>query len=142
MSEQLFDVVFFGMLQSGKNKETALENMAAMFKTDTNKLAPYFAGGRKGIKGNVNAETAEKYLLALENVGLVIKVEACAIEQDKTQTDVADNKTSSASTDKLNVVMNYLTGTGFRTGRIKHSCIQIIRTQISMERKKRKAKGE
>ncbi len=41
---------------------------------------------------------------------------------------------------KLNVVMNYLTGTGFRTGRIKHSCIQSIRTQISMERKKRKAK--
>lgn len=48
----------------------------------------------------------------------------------------------SASTDKLNVVMNYLTGTGFRTGRIKHSCIQTLRTQISMERKKRKAKGE
>ena len=50
--------------------------------------------------------------------------------------------TGSASTDKLNVVMNYLTGTGFRTGRIKHSCIQTLRTQISMERKKRKAKGE
>lgn len=45
------------------------------------------------------------------------------------------------STDKLNVVMNYLTGTGFRTGRIKHSCISTLRTQISMERKKRKAKG-
>lgn len=41
---------------------------------------------------------------------------------------------------KLNVVMNYLTGTGFRTGRIKHPCINSIRTQISMERKKRKAK--
>jgi len=50
--------------------------------------------------------------------------------------------TSIASSDKLNVVMNYLTGTGFRTGRIKHSCIQSLRTQISMERKKRKAKGE
>ena len=50
--------------------------------------------------------------------------------------------TSKASTDKLNVVMNYLTGTGFRTGRIKHPCIQSLRTKISMERKKRKAKGE
>jgi hypothetical protein len=50
--------------------------------------------------------------------------------------------TSKASTDKLNVVMNYLTGTGFRTGRIKHSCIQSLRTKISMERKKRQAKGK
>jgi len=50
--------------------------------------------------------------------------------------------TSSSSKDKLNVVMNYLTGTGFRTGRIKHPCIQALRTQISMERKKREAKGE
>ena len=42
------------------------------------------------------------------------------------------------STDKLNVVMNYLTGTGFRTGRIKHPCIQNLRNQISAERKRRK----
>lgn len=47
----------------------------------------------------------------------------------------------SASTDKLDVVMNYLVGTGFRTGRIKHSCISSLRTQISMERKKRQAKN-
>ena len=45
-----------------------------------------------------------------------------------------------APIEKLNVVMNYLTGTGFRTGRIKHPCIQSIRNQISLERKKRKMK--
>ena len=99
MSEQLFDVVFFGILQAGKDKETVLQNMAAMFKTDANKLAPYFAGGRKVIKGNINAETAGKYQAALENVGLVIKVEACEIEQDKSQSDVSDDKTSSPSTE-------------------------------------------
>jgi hypothetical protein len=48
---------------------------------------------------------------------------------------------SSASNDKLKVVMNYLTGTGFRTGRIKHPCISALRTQISSERKRRVAKG-
>jgi hypothetical protein len=99
MSEQLFDVVFFGILQTGKDKETVLQNMAAMFKTDANKLAPYFAGGRKVIKGNINAETAEKYHAALENIGLVIKIEACEIEQDKSQPDVSDDKTSSPSTE-------------------------------------------
>jgi hypothetical protein len=47
-----------------------------------------------------------------------------------------------ASADKIKVVQNYLTGTGFRTGRIKHPCISTLRIQLSMEIKKRKAKKE
>jgi len=43
---------------------------------------------------------------------------------------------------KLAIVFNYLTGTVFRTGKIKHNCVQELRTQISMEMKKRKSKGE
>ncbi len=46
---------------------------------------------------------------------------------------------SSTSNDKIKVVMNYLTGTGFRTGRIKHACISALRAQLSSERIKRKA---
>jgi len=49
---------------------------------------------------------------------------------------------SSTSKDKIKVVMNYLVGSGFRTGKIKHPCISSLRTQMSMERKKRQAKGE
>jgi hypothetical protein len=49
---------------------------------------------------------------------------------------------SHTSNDKIKVVMNYLIGTGFRTGKIKHPCIQSLRTQLSMERKKRIAKNE
>jgi hypothetical protein len=41
--------------------------------------------------------------------------------------------------DKIRVVMNYLTGTGFRTGRIKPSCAVTLRQQLSSEIKKRKA---
>jgi len=48
---------------------------------------------------------------------------------------------SSTSNDKIRVVMNYLTGTGFRTGKIKHTCITKLRLELSMERKKRQAKG-
>jgi len=43
-----------------------------------------------------------------------------------------------APEDKLRIVMNYLTGTGFRTGTIKHECISKLRAEISAERKKRK----
>lgn len=46
------------------------------------------------------------------------------------------NKTSN---DKIKVVMNYLTGTGFRTGKIKPPCASALRQQLSSEIKKRKA---
>jgi hypothetical protein len=49
---------------------------------------------------------------------------------------------SSTSKDKIKVVMNYLTGTAFRTGKIKPPCVIKLRQQLSMERKKRVAKGE
>ncbi len=42
------------------------------------------------------------------------------------------------SKDKIDVVMNYLTGTGFRTGRIKHPCITALRKALSKERQRRK----
>lgn len=45
---------------------------------------------------------------------------------------------ATTSLDKLRIVMNYLTGTGFRTGRIKHPCIPKLRSDISKEMKRRK----
>jgi len=87
MSDEQFDVVFFGIIQLGKNKDTVMQNMAKLFKTDAAKLAPYFAGGRKVIKGKLNAVSAEKYKAALENVGLVIKLETCEVAEDSTKTE-------------------------------------------------------
>lgn len=99
MSEELFDVVFFGILQAGKEKETVMQNMAALFKTDASKLAPFFAGGRKVIKGKINAAAAEKYRTALENVGLVIKLEpAVATHSESQAKPTAD--TSAAGNDQ------------------------------------------
>ena len=104
MSEELFDVVFFGILQTGKDKETVMQNMATLFKTDAKKLAPYFAGGRKVIKGNINAEAAEKYKSALENVGLVVTLEALTSEADDSESDTptSDTPTSNTATSEAN----------------------------------------
>ena len=49
---------------------------------------------------------------------------------------------SSTPNKKIIIVQNYLVGSGFRTGRIKHQCISTLRTLLSMERKKRKAMGK
>lgn len=48
---------------------------------------------------------------------------------------------SSAQYDKLRIVMNYLTGTGFRSGLIKPDCVIKLRGEISAEMKKRKFRG-
>ena len=103
MSSQLFDVVFFGILQPGRNKETVMQNMARLFKTDAKKLAPYFAGGRNVIKGKVNANSAEKYKAALENVGLVIKIEAFTTTQNDATKDQPQTQTNETAADTGNM---------------------------------------
>jgi hypothetical protein len=76
MSEPIFDIAFYGIIQPGMDKEAAINNMAQLFKTAPEKVRPFFAGGRKVIKSKVNAQTAKTYKAALEKAGLVIKLEA------------------------------------------------------------------
>jgi len=89
MSEPVFDIAFYGIIQPGKDKETVIENMAGAFKTTPEKVRPFFAGGRKIIKSSVNELTAEKYRVALENVGLVIKIEALGTDAEGESPDAA-----------------------------------------------------
>ena len=76
MSEPIFDIAFYGIIQPGMDKEAAIKNMAQLFKTTPEKVRPFFAGGRKVIKSKVNEQTAIKYKASLEKAGLAIKIEA------------------------------------------------------------------
>ena len=76
MSEPIFDIAFYGIIQPGMDKEAAIKNMAQLFKTTPEKVRPFFAGGRKVIKSKVNEQAAKKYQAALEKAGLVIKIES------------------------------------------------------------------
>ena len=76
MSEPTYDIAFYGIIQPGKDKESVIENTALLFKTTPDNIRSLFAGGRRVIKSGVDANTAEKYRAALDNVGLVIKLEA------------------------------------------------------------------
>ncbi|MDA3870102.1 MAG: hypothetical protein PF589_09200 [Gammaproteobacteria bacterium] len=93
MSEPLFNIVFYGIIQTGKDKITVQQNMARLFKTEPAKVQPFFAGGRKLIKSKVSEEMAEKYRGALENIGLVIKIE----EAEQPQNAAPDEPASSDS---------------------------------------------
>jgi len=98
MSEPLFNIVFFGILQPGKDKDIVMQNMAKLFKTEPAKLKPLFAGGRKVIKSSVDELVAEKYRVTLENIGLVIKIEDAAEQPTKTEVSPATSPASEADT--------------------------------------------
>jgi len=104
MSDELFDVIFFGILQSGREKEAVMYNMASLFKTDPEKLAPYFTGGRKVIKSKITATAAEKYKAALENVGLVITIEASVIADKSNNEESIDTGNMSLAPVGANVI--------------------------------------
>ncbi len=100
MSEPLFNIVFYGIIQPDRDRDTALQNMATLFKTEPAKLAPYFEGGRKVIKAKVGELVAEKYRVALENIGLVIKIEEVADEpQAQKQSGAPSDSTETVQID-------------------------------------------
>jgi len=97
MSEPIFDIAFYGIIQPGMDREAAIRNMAQLFKTTPEKVSPFFAGGRKVIKSKVNEQTAEKYKTALEKAGLVIKIEA----ESLADIDIADISAAPVGADVL-----------------------------------------
>jgi len=97
MSEPIFDITFYGIIQSGMDKEVAINNMAQLFKTTPENVRPFFAGGRKVIKSRVDEPTANNYRTALENAGLVIKLEA----QSSADIDTADISVAPVGADVL-----------------------------------------
>ena len=93
MSEPVFNIAFYGIIQPDKEKEMVIENLASLFKTTPGQVRHLFAGDRKIIKSGVDALTAEKYRVALENVGLVVKIEALEVKSDTRaqHTETAEN---------------------------------------------------
>ena len=106
MSESLYDIVFYGILQPGKDRELVMQNMAKLFNTEPARLKSYFSGERKVIKSKVDELVAEKYRVALENVGLVIKVEQVSQleeQQDGGETRAQLTPDAAAGADGLSV---------------------------------------
>ena len=97
MSEPIFDITFYGIIKPGMDKEVVIKQMAQLFKTTPEKIRPFFAGGRKVIKSRVNELTANKYRAALENAGLVIKLEA----QSSADIDITDFSVAPVGADVL-----------------------------------------
>lgn len=72
----LYEVAFAGELVAGADAAQVRANLARLFQADPQRIAALFSGRRIVIKGNLDAESAEKYRLTLERAGARVEVSA------------------------------------------------------------------
>lgn len=76
MSEELYEVAFYGEIVEGAELDQVKAKVAAMFKADAAKLAQLFSGKRVVIKKNIDLATANKYQAALQKAGAKCEVKS------------------------------------------------------------------
>lgn len=74
MSEQ-YELVFYGELVPGVDATQAKRNIAELFKASVEQVERMFSGQRVVIRNKLDAETAQKYVIAMQKRGAVCKLE-------------------------------------------------------------------
>lgn len=106
MSEQQYELAFYGKLVEGSSPEKTKEQVAQLFKTDLEQIEKMFSGNRVVIRNKLDQETAMKYIVALQKRGAVCQLElmgqpGVAVNLDAnsnaTQTQTQTPETESAS---------------------------------------------
>lgn len=78
MTEKRYHVVFSGDIVKGQSADSVKQRMAALFKTSAAGIEALFAKKISVIKKNVDAETAKKYIAALNRAGAVCRAVSAA----------------------------------------------------------------
>ncbi|WP_152219870.1 DUF805 domain-containing protein [Pseudomonas sp. SCB32] len=76
MDQARFKIVFDGALMPQTPLETAKENLARLFKSDTSKIDALFSGKPVVLKRDLSDDEADKYLRALHGAGANARKEA------------------------------------------------------------------
>jgi len=76
MDQARFKIVFDGALMPQTALETAKENLARLFKSDTSKIDALFSGKPVVLKRDLSDDEADKYLRALHGAGANARKEA------------------------------------------------------------------
>lgn len=76
MDQTRFKIVFDGALMPQMPLETAKENLARLFKSDTSKIDALFSGQPVVLKRDLSDDEADKYLRALHGAGANARKEA------------------------------------------------------------------
>lgn len=75
MSEQQYELAFYGKLVEGSTLQQTKEQVAQLFKTGVEQIEKMFTGNRVVIRNKLDQETAMKYIVALKKRGAICQVE-------------------------------------------------------------------
>jgi hypothetical protein len=75
MSEQKYELAFYGKLVEGCSLQQTKEQVAQLFKTGVDQIERMFTGNRVVIRNKLDAETASKYIIALRKRGALCQIE-------------------------------------------------------------------
>ncbi len=75
MSEQIYELAFYGKLVAGSDLQQTKEQIALLFKTTIDQVERMFTGNRVVIRNKLDEDTAGKYLLALRKRGADCQIE-------------------------------------------------------------------
>ena len=75
MSEQQYELAFYGKLVEGSSLEKTKELVAQLFKTDMSQIEKMFTGNRVVIRNKLDHDTAMKYVMALKKRGALSQIE-------------------------------------------------------------------
>lgn len=75
MSEQIFELAFYGKLVEGAELQQTKEQVAQLFKAGVEQVERMFTGSRVVIRNKLDEETARKYLIALKKRGADCQIE-------------------------------------------------------------------
>ena len=75
MSSELYNVFFDGVVE-GQDVAEVKVAFAQLFRIEIEKIEKFFSASRTVLKSNVDADTAEKYIARLANIGVVASKDA------------------------------------------------------------------
>jgi hypothetical protein len=75
MSEQIYELAFYGKLVGGSDLRQTKEQIAQLFKTNLEQVERMFTGHRVVIRNKLDQDTAVKYLQALRKRGAECQIE-------------------------------------------------------------------
>ena len=79
LDAELFDVLFRGEIQAGRDIKQVRQRVGAVFKLDEAQLERLFSGQTPYLKRNTDITSADKILCAMEHAGAIAEVIACAV---------------------------------------------------------------
>lgn len=89
MAQSNYELVFYGQLVQGIALQQAKDNVALLFKTTAEQVERMFTGQRVVIRNKLDAETAQKYIIAMEKRGAICQLEIMGKPGEKVEPDTS-----------------------------------------------------